>query len=364
MTEEVLIPSYNGRNYRVTGTLPLPVPIDRYITLAQHCPYIIIVTNRPDEIIATLSKQRYPPVIPLDTTVTVPLSSGYPVVTRRYALIPHDIFTRTDRVIVESYYPRRQSLPVDLSEYRIPPRIYQTFETLVIPPVFTKCIESWRTVNPHCSYYYYTGVEAERFIGAHFEPRVLQAYRDLYPGAFKADLWRICQLYHRGGIYADIKMCAVDSFEPLLMEYDLILTVDINSSHIYNAFMGARKGHPFLKLVIDTIVTLVEKRSMGIVKPDALGITGPAMVGWCLRQYTGHSSFTKGSYYHPDGTCYLLLDHQFASIVNVDHRTVGDDEHCYLYTRHPQGTLSGVDCYYITGKPHYSHLFHQRRVYQ
>jgi hypothetical protein len=356
-------PDYNGRDYYVTLRQPLPHPIMRYIEIAQNCPYIIIGTVTPNGtpvVSATISKHRFGPVIPFDRPeIMVPLSNNYPVITFRYAIIPVTVFDDSSHIMITSY--RKRSI-ISPKSSTIPSRMFQTFETLVVPVNLKLAMDGWIKMYPHFSHYYYTSLESERFIASHFEPRVLQAYRDLYAGAFKADLWRVCQLYINGGMYVDAKMYSVTSLQPLLDTHDLILAIDINPTMIYNAFMAVRPRHPLMKLIINKIVNNVEKRSYGNTT-SALGITGPLTVGDCLREYLGVSQFTIGSHVHSDGTRYCLLKHRFVFLL-TNCRGICDNESDYLYARHPTNPVNDKECYRATGKPHYGHLHYMKKIYR
>lgn len=47
----------------------------------------------------------------------------------------------------------------------------------------------------------------------HFPAEVKEAYDDLIPGAFKADLFRYCVLFIYGGVYADIDVMLTSKLE-------------------------------------------------------------------------------------------------------------------------------------------------------
>ena len=91
-------------------------------------------------------------------------------------------------------------------ENQIPLHIYQTWHTKdLLPPKMRKCVEKLKTDNPEFEHHLYDNKECHHFIKTNFDKRVLNAFNKLKPGAFKADLWRYCILYKKGGIYLDIK---------------------------------------------------------------------------------------------------------------------------------------------------------------
>ena len=59
--------------------------------------------------------------------------------------------------------------------------------------------------NPEFKYYLYDDDMCKEFIKDNFDDEILYTFNKLKPGAYKADLWRYCILYIKGGIYLDIK---------------------------------------------------------------------------------------------------------------------------------------------------------------
>jgi len=95
----------------------------------------------------------------------------------------------------------------------IPLAIYQTWSTKDLPPKMRERIELLKSQHPRFTHHLYDDNDCREFIKTHFKPDVLWAYDSLVPGAYKADLWRLCILFINGGIYVDIKMCCVNGFK-------------------------------------------------------------------------------------------------------------------------------------------------------
>jgi Glycosyltransferase sugar-binding region containing DXD motif len=69
-------------------------------------------------------------------------------------------------------------------------------------PNMSRLVESFKQSG--WEYRFYTDDDAALFLQTHFPPAVLEAYRAIQPGAFKADLFRYCVLLITGGVYADV----------------------------------------------------------------------------------------------------------------------------------------------------------------
>jgi mannosyltransferase OCH1-like enzyme len=87
----------------------------------------------------------------------------------------------------------------------IPLHIYQTWHTKDLSPKMRECVDKLKKANPEFTHHLYDDEDCREFIKNNFEPVVLNTFDRLIPGAYKADLWRYCILYKKGGIYLDIK---------------------------------------------------------------------------------------------------------------------------------------------------------------
>jgi mannosyltransferase OCH1-like enzyme len=87
----------------------------------------------------------------------------------------------------------------------IPLDIYQTWTTKELSPKMKECVETLKRENPEFTHHLYDDDDCYKFIKDNFDKEVADSYDNIIPGAFKADLWRYCILYKKGGIYLDIK---------------------------------------------------------------------------------------------------------------------------------------------------------------
>lgn len=252
---------------------------------------------------------------------------------------------------------------------KIPKLIHQTYETRVIPVKISACISAWTSSNPDYTYKYYTGEDCRDFLATHFDSSVLQAYDSLYPGAFKADLWRCCVLYVYGGVYIDAKLFPADSLSKIISpDADLLLVLDYplesrKNHDIYNAFMASTPQHPFMLDIITTIVSNVQKRH----KAHKLDITGPMMVGTRFKEYLIRNNISydhKAGIYRVEKEVLQMLSVQpsfvvFNSVITKE-KGVPVIYHRYVRNDLPDHSKIYMD---TTGKEHYSKLFNQDRIY-
>ena len=185
----------------------------------------------------------------------------------------------------------------NFTNQNIPKNIFQTWNTLVLPPKMQQSVNKLKTDHPEFTYYLYDDAMCRDFINTHFDKRVVNAFDTLKPGAYKADLWRYCILYIKGGIYLDIKYECVAGFslnQLLDREYFVLDRPEFfkNGVGIYNGVMVCHANNSILRLAIDKIVENVKKREYGF---NSLYPTGPGLLGEIIgnRQFVLH-------YKHPE----------------------------------------------------------------
>jgi mannosyltransferase OCH1-like enzyme len=193
----------------------------------------------------------------------------------------------------------------------IPLHIYQTWHTKNLPPKMRECVDKLKRDNPEFTHNLYDDADCREFIRDNFEPEVLDAFDKMIPGAYKADLWRYCILYKKGGIYLDIKFQCQKGFKLLELCDKNYLVLErpfagkiniadelnmINSHHyfnniykkidvnfwqdrrigIYNAVMVSEPQNPLLWKCIQKVVKNVNTKYYGY---NPLYITGPGLLG-------------------------------------------------------------------------------------
>ncbi len=191
----------------------------------------------------------------------------------------------------------------------IPKKIYQTFETHDLPHGMSKACLSWQTKNPDYEYTFFDKHDRVKFIKEHFGPEVLTSYHSLVPGAFKADLFRLCVLYVQGGVYIDADTICETPLDDLIEATDnFIITRDdpMAMKWLGNAFIAASIKHPFLKEAINRIVNNCQSKQ----EMFYLDYTGPALMGKSVNEVLGNdieADFELGQ--HGD---LKIMKHDFA----------------------------------------------------
>lgn len=198
---------------------------------------------------------------------------------------------------------------------KIPLDIYQTWHTKDLPTKMEACINHLKRENPEFEHHLYDDNDCINFIKSNYDREVVDAFEKLLPGAYKADLFRYCILYKKGGVYLDIKYKCEPGFklitltdkEHFVLERPCLSTNPvynesvedniINSNNfidnfskyidpaiwedkkigIYNALMICKANNPVLLGCIHKIVENVKNRNYGY---SPIYVTGPGILGY------------------------------------------------------------------------------------
>lgn len=201
----------------------------------------------------------------------------------------------------------------------IPKLFFQTWKTKELSPTLETLVNSWKTHNPSYTFHLYNDSMCEEFLERHFPERVVNAYRTIIPGAFKADLWRYCILYIYGGVYSDIDTVCKGSLGPFLEGSDFVTPIDLNHNsegnrwYLFNSFIASTPNHPILLQCISRVVANVEFQYM---PPSRMDFAGPGILGQEVNRWLGNPPFTPypGKEGH-HGSLHLLKFYEGSELV-------------------------------------------------
>ena len=214
------------------------------------------------------------------------------------------------KVVGEEWRVRQPPLRRD-PEWIIPRIVHQTFFEPVGGsdkyPVLGRLAHSFELSG--WEYRFYSDTDIAAFLDEHFPASVKEAYDSLIPGAFKADLFRYCVLLIHGGLYADVDILLETTLDDAISsDAGFIAPIDDPGKQVghrmclWNGFMAAAPGHPFLAKAIELVVNQVRNRYTSldvdasmcpeIVLPmlhqhDDLFLTGPCLLGQAVNRALG-----------------------------------------------------------------------------
>jgi mannosyltransferase OCH1-like enzyme len=164
-----------------------------------------------------------------------------------------------------------------LEIYTIINLVQETSKNLLIPKVIMQTnyklitnIKHYNSIcsilekNPEYEYIFFDDKRCREFLIENYQVNILSTDHDnnqdsdvvrafdyILPGAIKADFFRYCYLYIKGGIYIDSKVISNVSFNELIKENDeLILCLDDAPKSIYNGIIMITKNNLILYEVI------------------------------------------------------------------------------------------------------------------
>jgi mannosyltransferase OCH1-like enzyme len=234
------------------------------------------------------------------------------------------------------------------SEYKciVPCNIYQTWHTKELPPKMRERVELLKMQNPGFHHYLFDDNDCREFIREHFRPDVLEAYDSLVPGAYKADLWRLCVLFIKGGIYLDIKISCVNGFRLIELTEQNHFVKDrflkTNPNAIYNALIASERGNPFLLRAIRLIVANVKRKYYGT---SPLFPTGPRMLG-ALAVRHGFQGVNMDMVHYEKGG-YIIYKNRFV-----------------ISTEYPEYNEERANTYNGMNTKRYDKLWDERAIYR
>lgn len=198
-------------------------------------------------------------------------------------------FSKTKRI--ENYIVEEK-----LNRFKIPNIIYRTHKTKdVCEPMYQACHKKWIELNPDYSLIWYDNKECDNyledliyskdiFLSSNIN-RILNCYKKIKPGSFKADIWRLIILYDKGGIYVDSYASPFVSIEKMLNSINSINDISLITvrdcvcngidNGIHNGFIMSTPRNSHIKNYILKILENIENNYYG---NHCLEVTGPILM--------------------------------------------------------------------------------------
>lgn len=170
----------------------------------------------------------------------------------------------------------------------IPKVIYQTWVRKTKNEFVDVNRRTWIENNPSFEYEYYDDNDIDLFIKEHFDENVHACYKRIVNGSLKADFFRYCILYIKGGIYIDVDMRCI---EPLDTVFDFentsfIVATDLNSTsksdNLYQAFLA---GVPKMQLFMNAVQHICDCMKDNKFKHNLFNLSGPTMFSRLTKEY-------------------------------------------------------------------------------
>jgi mannosyltransferase OCH1-like enzyme len=142
--------------------------------------------------------------------------------------------------------------------------IIQTWKTKIIPLHYQKYVNKVKTMNPTWNYMFFDDDDIIEFMKT-TTSEYYETFCNLRGKIQQIDFFRYVAIYYYGGIYLDLDIDLVCSFDDLELE-KCIFPIEVKNAGdellksqfvplVGNYAFYSPKGHPFLKKIIDNIVT-------------------------------------------------------------------------------------------------------------
>ena len=227
----------------------------------------------------------------------------------------HSILLRHAERALANLFPDVSEM---LQPERIPRVIHQVWhDKNKLPPEFQQNIQAIKAINPLWQYRLYDLGDIESFIQERYGADVLAIYRLINPEyiAPRADFFRYLLIYAEGGVYLDMKSATRKSLDEVLKPDDRYILSHWDNgpqgSHpgwglkhrelafsprgeYQQWFIAGVPGHPFLKAVIERVITNILHYNPlrdGIGHIGVLSTTGPipyTVAIWNIRDAHPH----------------------------------------------------------------------------
>jgi hypothetical protein len=144
---------------------------------------------------------------------------------------------------------------IDESENIRPKIIWQTYHNKSKIPI--DVYSNIQQYAPDYQHIILNDEEGIQFLNQFFQPKVVQAFKQLKLGAHKADLLRYALLYIYGGIYLDIKTQLIQSIDSVFPDQSVIYLIRNAYNHgmIYQGIISSPPGNP---LFLSTIYFILQ----------------------------------------------------------------------------------------------------------
>ena len=213
--------------------------------------------------------------------------------------------------LINSFDNKYVDVPDQLAKFqhknKVPNVVYQTWVNRSIPKRMFKGIKQFRDINYDHSFLLYDDSDRDKYMRNYWGDReIYQIYKNSVFQASKADIWRYCILYEKGGYYFDIKSSCETPLSKLTFSRGALITHECHNTFILpsielltesktfdlnviaNWGFGFKKNHPLLEIQIENIEKY-SKFFKGKVfqnpKANILAFTGPGMLTKSYRDY-------------------------------------------------------------------------------
>jgi mannosyltransferase OCH1-like enzyme len=139
-------------------------------------------------------------------------------------------------------------------EIEIPKKIYICHKNITcLKMTYTM----WKKLNPDYEIYLFDDFMCEQFLLKEYSKLHRDIFKFIPDGPIKSDFWRVCILYHKGGIYVDADIHPLIPLSKyLILTSDFVTCITQENRKFNPHFIAVKNKEHILKLCIDEYVSL------------------------------------------------------------------------------------------------------------
>lgn len=193
----------------------------------------------------------------------------------------------------------RNQVGVSPRKQEIPPTVYQVWISDRVPTTLHASILRFRELNPSLNFVLWTKADVDKYMAEEWgHHEIFDIFASSVLGPSRADIFRYCLIYDRGGYYCDINKGAradistlhsaesegIISFEKnaclVTPPRDAMDKVLMPTKYVSNWVFGFNPKHPLLKILIENIIEYspyFRGKYFENPKEQIVSFTGPGM---------------------------------------------------------------------------------------
>ena len=160
--------------------------------------------------------------------------------------------------------------------------IYLTYYKDIPDIVFNR----WKVLNKNYNVELHLDNQCIQFLKAHFNDYVVNLFKTIPRGMYKADLWRLCKLYIHSGVYSDVDIVPYINIDTLDSDITFYSSLSIDKDSIFQAFM-VNRSKPQNPLLLHFIISFL------VNKPYYNPHNGPTYDMYKCLQYNIGTNIVK-----------------------------------------------------------------------
>ena len=192
-----------------------------------------------------------------------------------FEIINFNNYHQSSNDIIIEYETNIKLEKITYKETKIPKVIIQTGISNIINLSQYNAALTFIELNPEYTFVYLDENDRIDFLVKHFDEYILNAYYNLIPGAYKADLFRYCYMYIYGGCYFDNKMVNRIPLRDIIdKDIEMIFCYEDKKSYINGLLISIEKNNIFKKCIDECLYNINNK----LYCKSPWDVTGPRLL--------------------------------------------------------------------------------------